>query len=397
MTNDNFITINEGTEGKAGLKIYTEAALRSGIVGIAAMPNESVRRYDESRPERTEEVPYPIANIDRVMAMQGAIAERAVIPVALYMGLDPNTAFHDINKTRLKEPYLARQFQAVSDECIGLKVYLAETTGGNNIALEHGAKVAGMWHRFNPEKPVIFHVEGEDVAKLTDDIWRLPGGKDMPIHIAHVSSKQELESVIAAKEAGMNITCEVTPHHLFLNETVREEIGGYGCMKPSLKTKDDIDYLWAKMDYIDIFASDCAPHRISDKEREQPSYGVTNHTVMLPLLLGAVGDGRLSMEDIDRKFCKKPRERFNLRPEDGSLTRVSTITSTTEITAAEHDAAAEYGQNPFVKLDRYQMLGRVVLARAGRSTLSADFDSQTNLQTSFSHLIRPKNLNKGAA
>jgi hypothetical protein len=394
LTQDDFLTINEGTEGKAGLRIYTEAALRSGITGIAAMPNESVRLYNATDPTKTEEIPYPIASYDRVLAMQAAVAERAVIPTAVYMGLDPKTAFWDIGQKRLREPYLIREFGGVSTECVGLKVYLAETTGGNNIAVEHGAKVADLWNAANPEKPVIFHVEGGDVERVLHDIYNLQSGrgKDLPVHIAHVSSRQELKAVIAAKAAGMNVTCEVTPHHLILDESIREEIGGRGCMKPSLKSEADIAFLWNNMRSIDIFASDCAPHRISDKEKDPPAFGVTNHTIMLPLLFGAMADGRLTMDDIYQKFCMTPRLRFNLPLEDGSGVRVSLAPKTADISASQHDELAEYGQNPYALLEgRYRMLGRVLLARAGRSVYSADFDSKTDLRTSYTHQIRPKN------
>lgn len=391
ITNDDFVSVNEGTEGKAGLKIYTETAIHAGITGMAAMPNESVRRYDTSAPNKTEEEPYPIANIDRVVAMQAAIAERSVIPTAIHFGLDPQTAFWDQDKTRLNKPFLRREFRRVKDECIGFKVYLAETTGGNNIAVEHGAEVAATWNYINPDKPIIFHVEGGDVKRLLEDIHNLDNGDEIPIHIAHISSRKELMAVIAAKKARMNVTCEVTPHHLFLDETVSQQIGGFGCMKPSLKSKDDILYLWEQIAYIDMFASDCAPHRISDKERDKPAFGVTNHSVMLPLLLGAVADGRLAMQDVYRKFCVNPRQRFNLPVNDGSFTRVLTTPETAQINATEHDAQAQYGQNPFVRLgSNFHLLGKVVRVQAGRSTAFADFDS--DLRTSYTHTIRPKNM-----
>jgi dihydroorotase-like cyclic amidohydrolase len=395
LTRDDFVTVNEGTEGKAGLRIYTEAALRSGITGIAAMPNESVRQYDATDATKTEEKPYPIASYDRVLAMQAAVAERAVIPTAIYMGLDPETAFWDEGRSRLQEPFLRREFRRVQDDCLGLKVYLAETTGGNNIAVEHGAKVADLWHAANPDKPVVFHVEGNGVDRLLHDIYNLRSGvgKELPIHIAHVSSRQELKAVIAAKIADMNVTCEVTPHHLTLDEFIREELGGRGCVKPSLKSADDIAFLWNNMRYIDIFASDCAPHRVSDKDKNPAAFGVTNHTVMLPLLLGAVADGRLTMDDIYQKFCVTPRRRFNLPLDDGSFIRISLAPKTADISAGEHDQLAEYGQSPYTLLGgRYHMLGRVLLARAGRSVYSADFSSKTDLRTSYTHQIRPKNV-----
>lgn len=403
LNHDDFPTINEGTEGKAGLRIYTEAALRSGITGIAAMPNESVRLYDESSPEKTVEIPYPIANHSRVLAMQAAIAERAVIPTAVYMGIDPQAAFWDEDKARLNSRYLSTEFKNVSEDCLGLKIYLAETTGGNTIGLEHAAAVTALWHHQNPDKPVIFHVEGAvAMRRLFNDVRQIkasespiekrqPIGHKIPIHIAHITSREELEAKIEAKRSGMNVSCEVTPHHVSFDESLRQELGGYGCMKPTLKTAEDVQFLRNHLHDIEIFASDCAPHRISDKERESPAYGVTNHTVMLPVLIGLAKDGYLTMEDVYQKFCVTPRQRFNLPLEDGSMTRLATGPETALLTADEHDQKAEYGQNPWTRTDQaVRLAGRVIVARAGASTYYADWDS--NMRSSYRHQIRPINM-----
>jgi carbamoyl-phosphate synthase/aspartate carbamoyltransferase/dihydroorotase len=204
-----------------------------------------------------------------------------------------------------------------------------------------------------------------------------------------------MEAILLAKRAGMNVTCEVTPHHLFLDESARELIGGGGCMKPSLKSEADRDFLWEHIDDIDIFASDCAPHRPSDKMGEHPAYGVTNHTVMLPLLLGAVKEGRLTMDDVYQKFCINPRTRFGLPVEDGSFVKLDTHYS---FNAAYYDSKASYLDSPFRSLEqlgqRFRMVGQVVAAQAGVSTIrrGTRFDRKDSIRPSLTHLIRPKNL-----
>ncbi len=405
ITDDGFVTFNEGEhgqqEGKAGLWHYTGIALRSGITAMLAMPNESVRLYDQTAEEQTTVVPYPIASIDRVRAMQAAISSQAVIPTGIHMGLDPEVIFRDMHKLTLNDNLLRKQFSAVAEECTSLKVYIAETTGGYNIAMEHAVGVADVWYRTNPGKPIVYHVEGGDVAKLLYAFnnlrlseFQTNWGKEQPIHIAHVSSRQELEAVIAAKEAGMNVTCEVTPHHLFMNADAGAEIGGYGCMKPGLKTQADVDFLWANIDQIDMFASDCAPHRRSDKEAANPAYGVTNHTVLIPLLLGAVADGKLTMDQFYAKLCVKPRERFNLPANDDSKIIIDT-SATTLMTAQdyERESDARYGHNPFVKLGRQpRMVGRVIFAQAGKSYSHPNPSVPEGAKPSYTHLIRPKNI-----
>jgi dihydroorotase-like cyclic amidohydrolase len=387
ITNDGFVVINEGREGKAGLGPYTAAALRSGITGMIAMPNESVRRFDTASPDSTELVPYPVASLDRVLAMQAAISHEALIPTAIYMGLDPETAYSDTARTKLDLEYLHSEFEKVQGECQALKLYLAETTGGYNIAVDHAAEVVETWNYHNPDKLTVLHVEGADVATVLAQI-RKRGGQDIPLHIAHVSSRQELAAVITAKKQGMNVTCEVTPHHLFLNEKARAEIGGYGCMKPSLKPQEDVNFLWQNLPYIDIFASDCAPHRRSDKEAEPAAFGVTNHTLMLPLLFGAVREGSLTMETLYQKFCLAPRKRFNLPLDDSSSIHVSTALTW----PAAHYNHASYGYEPFSRLNqRFRFVGEIVLSRAGQSEYSRSHPTE-HMHSSYSHLIRPKNL-----
>lgn len=387
---DDFNPINEGKEGKAGPDPFSREALSGGITGINAMPNESLRLLDKDAedPEATITVPYPIANLDRVRTMQNAINQQSVIPMGVYMGLDPETAMWGNEKARVNRPHLAREFSSVSDECLGLKVYLAQTTGGYAIDLSKAAEVAELWHRNNPEKPIIYHVEGLGVPYLMRELSRLRHGTEMPTHLAHVSSKLELSAKMKAEDYGMNVSCEVTPHHLFMNDAMAQFVGGYGCVKPRIKSEPQRRFMWDNIDRIEMFASDCAPHRRSDKEAAAPAFGITNHKVMIPLLLGAVADGRLTMEDIYQKFCIAPRERFNLPLNDGSYVVLSTAVSH----SVERYEQAEYGYSPFGKLpDAPKMIGEVVVAHAGRSTYHANREQQ-DFNTSYTHLIRPKNL-----
>ncbi len=386
LTNDNFIEINGGVEGKAGLGEYTRAALYSGFTGGIAMPNEIMRKYDPALPDKTYTVPFPISNIDRVHAMQSAIHDRAVIPMGVFVGIDPEEIF-DETRQRIDLQAAERNFEAVKDDVMGLKLWGAVSTGGFNIPIHAIPRLATRWYEHNPEKPIILHVEDEGVGQALSDIARLPDGKEIPIHIAHVSSREEMEAVIAAKKDGMNVSCEVTIHHMFLNSSVRTQIGGYGCMKPSLKPQDDVDFLWANLDYIDIIASDCAPHRVSDKEADNPAFGVTNHTVMLPLMLGAVDEGRVSLDEVYRKMCTAPRERFNI-PEDDSETHIKL--APTSVHWVDHRVGPRYGHNPFKKIEVVApLVGHIIQVKAGKS------DTRFAEDTSYSHAMTPRSVRGG--
>ncbi|HZP55740.1 MAG TPA: hypothetical protein VFB03_03150, partial [Candidatus Saccharimonadales bacterium] len=203
----------------------------------------------------------------------------------------------------------------------------------------------------------VLHLEDEDVAEVLSE-WP----PNIPVHVAHVSSQQELEAVISAKEDGKDVSCEATPHHLFLTEKTREALGPLGCMKPSLKTESDRKFLWQHLRHIDIFASDCAPHRHADKFGpdgqgiDNPAFGVTNHDVFMPLFLQAViEDGLLTETELYERIVSNPIRRFHL-PVFFTKTRYELKSTTAE----EAGRYTEYGFNPFEKSpETPAMLGKL--------------------------------------
>jgi carbamoyl-phosphate synthase/aspartate carbamoyltransferase/dihydroorotase len=141
---------------------------------------------------------------------------------------------------------------------------------------------------------------------------------DRPVHIAHISLKEEVLLIKAAKERGIKVTCEVCPHHLFLTQ----DLTGFGNLsgltpgrkevRPRLATQRDVDALWDNLDVIDCFATDHAPHTAEEKDSDNPPPGFPGLETLLPLLLTAIDDGRLTIDDIIQKSVLAPRKIFNL-------------------------------------------------------------------------------------
>lgn len=392
ITPDHFIDGNQG-EGKAGLGIYTEAAVRSGFTTGVAMLNEQVRRLTPDGAEPTELLPYAVFREDQVLAVEAAIGAQALHPMAINLCLDPEDTFTDDTKTELDLEKLGQRFGAVADDVVGLKIFGDESTGGFNVDPLFIPEIVWRWSVHNPEKPAVLHLEDENVGRVLRAIAQMPRGNDVRIHIAHVSSKMELEAVIEAKERGMNVTDEATPHHLSLTGTVRQELGGYGCMKPTLKEQSDIDFLWAKLRYIDAFASDCAPHRTSDKTAEKPAFGVTNHSSMIPFFLGAIQQGRLTVEELYQKLCVAPRKIYNLPENDHTFTTVHL--DDPRQSAAIYEAQVDPGYAPnniFARTGKMVlMVGKIVEVRAGMSYLNTRTGEQ-RLVPSYTHMLRPATM-----
>jgi carbamoyl-phosphate synthase/aspartate carbamoyltransferase/dihydroorotase len=139
---------------------------------------------------------------------------------------------------------------------------------------------------------------------------------DRPVHIAHISLKEEVLLIKAAKERGIKVTCEVCPHHLFLSQkdipAISSGYPGRGEVRPRLATKEDVDALWNNMDVIDCFATDHAPHTLEEKDSDNPPPGFPGLETLLPLLMTAVDNGRLTMDQIIEKSVINPRRIFNL-------------------------------------------------------------------------------------
>ncbi|XP_011631287.1 CAD protein-like, partial [Pogonomyrmex barbatus] len=112
---------------------------------------------------------------------------------------------------------------------------------------------------------------------------------------------------------GLAVTCEVCPHHLFLCQDDLNRIGnGRGQVRPTLGTKEDQQALWDNMDVVDCFATDHAPHTMQEKSSEKPPPGFPGLETMLPLLLNAVHEGKLTIEDIIDKLYRNPKRIFNI-------------------------------------------------------------------------------------
>ncbi|MGZ4903409.1 MAG: dihydroorotase [Halobacteriota archaeon] len=128
------------------------------------------------------------------------------------------------------------------------------------------------------------------------------------VHISHLSTAAALNLV---GRYAQDITCEVTPHHLFLSEDDRVRLGPFAVMDPPLRSQQDVHGLWANLDHVDMVASDHAPHSIADKKKPLPPPGVPGVQTLLPLLLSRVD--QIGLGRLIELACFRPAVRFNLK------------------------------------------------------------------------------------
>lgn len=138
------------------------------------------------------------------------------------------------------------------------------------------------------------------------------------VHVCHVSTAEGLKIINKAKNSGLSISCEVTPHHLFLSKEHVDKIGNIALTNPPLRSQEDVLYLrWAlKRGMVDIVASDHAPHALKEKEGASVwdvSAGIAGLETMLPLMLTMVNKGQLSAQMLVKVLVENPSKIFRFK------------------------------------------------------------------------------------
>jgi len=149
------------------------------------------------------------------------------------------------------------------------------------------------------------------------------------LHIAHASTKGSVELIRRAKEEGISVTAEVTPHHLTLTEeritgkASNEPFDTNAKVNPPLRTKEDVHALieGLKDGAIDAIATDHAPHAVADKNcgLELAAFGISGFETAFGCLMGLVHKGEISLAMLLSKLTCEPAKVIGRNGELGIL------------------------------------------------------------------------------
>ena len=301
----------------------TQAALAGGITMLLAMPNTKPPIFDATTLDLALDAAHSKARCD----------------YAQFIGAGPDNA------------EIAAQ---LAPRVAGLKMYLDSTFG--ELRLDDMSLWMPHFEKFPKGTPIVLHSESRSMAAgiLFAAIY------DRPVHIAHISLKEEILLIKAAKERGIKVTCEVCPHHLLLTSPSPKSEGfgrgpGWGQreVRPRLATQEDVDALWADLDVIDCFATDHAPHTLAEKDSDNPPPGFPGLETILPLLLTAVSESRLTIPDIIEKMYTNPKRIFNLPDQPETWVEVD---EDAKYEIRSPDLHSRCGWTPF---EGWQVQGRV--------------------------------------
>ncbi|MCF7911652.1 MAG: dihydroorotase family protein [Candidatus Cloacimonetes bacterium] len=268
------------------------SAIRGGITGVFDMPNT-----------------IPATTNQKNLDLKRAEAKDAKINHWFYLGAT-NKNYGQLQKILENDP----------EDVIGIKVFLSASSSNeilSNVTVLRKVFELGGTHN----KIVTIHTELEKFivpkykyaqkienhniirtrkAAITglEICLQLAKSIGNSINIAHVTTTEEVEMIRAAKAMGEPVYCEVTPHHLLLNEQICNHMGNLAKVNPPLRTAEDNAALWEGISNftIDMIGSDHAPHTLREKRHAYstaPS-GIPGMDTTMRLMLTCVHQERLS-------------------------------------------------------------------------------------------------------
>ena len=140
-------------------------------------------------------------------------------------------------------------------------------------------------------------------------------------HVCHISTKESVELIRAAKAAGVNVTCETAPHYLVLCDEDLCEEGRFKMNPPLRSASDRAALIEGILDgTIDMIATDHAPHSQEEKAKglEKSAFGIVGLETAFPIMYTEfVKTGKMTLERLVDLMCNNPRRRFGIMSDAG--------------------------------------------------------------------------------
>jgi len=278
-----------GQSHKETIATGTAAAAVGGFTTVCPMPNTTpvndspeITRWMQQPQRRAAAKVHPIAaatissNGERLTDFKALVEAGAV-------------AVTDDGRPILGDSIMREALQAARELGIPVIQHAEDTRMSQGCTMHEGPTSFRLGLR---------GVKAEAEASIVARDIELAAETKARLHVAHLSTDAALKQVRQAREQGVQVTCEVTPHHLLLTD---EEVGDYdtNCkMNPPLRAESDRQAMWDGLrdGSIDCIATDHAPHAAHEKDQEfeRAPFGVTGLETALPIaLMVAAGDPQL--------------------------------------------------------------------------------------------------------
>jgi dihydroorotase len=199
------------------------------------------------------------------------------------------------------------------------------------------------------------------------------------LHLAHVSTERSLEMIRSAKDKGIHVTAEVTPHHLVLDEKAVLALGSNAKMNPPLRKEADLLALQEglKDGTVDAVASDHAPHHPDEKAgllAEAP-FGVIGLETTLPVILSLVQQERIDLARAIELLTVGPARTMGLDAGTLGVGRQADLVIVDRERSFEVDVRAFRSKARNCPFEGWSVKGRTLLTMVGGKVVYEDRES----------------------
>ena len=296
-----------GQSYKETIRTGSLAAARGGYGVVCAMPNLN-----------------PVPDSPETLALEQEIIDRdAVVDVLPYCSItkgrkglelvdfkalkDRCVAFSDDGSGVQDEGMMRRAMEAAAREDVIIAAHCEDNTLLRGGYIHDGRYAAAHGHR-----GICSESEWGQIAR---DL-KLAEETGCRYHVCHISTRESVELIRAAKARGVRVTCETGPHYLTLCEDDLQEDGRFK-MNPPLRSADDREALIEGLadGTIDAIATDHAPHSAEEKGRglEGSAMGIVGLETAFPVLYTSlVLGGRITLERLLEAMSDAPRRIFRI-------------------------------------------------------------------------------------
>ncbi|MEM2905296.1 MAG: dihydroorotase family protein [Candidatus Bathyarchaeia archaeon] len=305
---------DQGLAYKEDFLSGTSAAACGGVTTVLDMPNNE-----------------PLtADADSVLQRMSLAKGRVLVNVGFYAAPTPDLkALHETAGAGIVafKLFLSRKLAGVNVEDDNLLRGIFEEVAKLHLPLAVHAEDYGFLEKARREAQSsqrgdvkdyleAHRPEAESIAVRR--ALRLAEGLDLKLHFSHVSLGSSLSAIHAARMRGRPFTAEVTPQHLVLLRGLLLERGATALADPPFRSRKAQAGLWRglKLGWVDVVASDHAPHSVEEKRREdvwQVRTGFPGLETLLPLLLNEVNSGRLTLQELVKLASEGPARVFALQ------------------------------------------------------------------------------------
>jgi dihydroorotase len=286
-----------GDKKKGDWKTESRAAAAGGVTTVLDMPN--------NKPS--------INTVERLEEKRKVASEKSIIDFGLYMGAE-NDNLEEIKKAKNiagVKFFLGKSTGDLLFDEKNLPMFFKELKKLNLLAALHCEKTS-LLEKYKKDKFKYFSDTRPSICETQSIRDVVRSMCDNRVHICHLTSDVGLQEVVRGKKLNKNLTCEVTPQHLWLNKNDEIEHGSWLKMYPPLRAKSDNTALFMglRSGAVDIVSTDHAPHLRSEKEKiwENAPGGVPGVETRLPLVLD-----HTDLRGLIETCCRKPAEIFRIK------------------------------------------------------------------------------------